>query len=843
MGKNCMVNPTKPNEAYTRAVANHCKAVRAKVSRLPTHEGKDIYDGLRNLAVQCKVPNVRLNVILDGVDGVGGVRGQFLAALASSSYPDVSWTGCGGSAHLCKNGDCKYPRLHSPCLVAAAGPCQVCTSGATGHAHTVVVCPNRQATLTADAEFVFEFEKQLDRAVAISASFMAAVAVQDAQGANAPSASASKPKKGGAAAKGKTTAAKSVMSWLTDAVDAGLAAYYNHGAEGGPSQAEVLLDNRVRHKVVQKLREAQAAPDVEKPTWFPARTLKNMKNESRDWVVPLCDEALSDSHAGFPIADYKTYYPLATKKVGCEVFDGCKVALKPDLNSIKYPDVGVHVVNLHHPHAREQLALHGLPMHVPCSVATCDCVTTKPTKKGELYSTSTAAPFSVLGVNGKEEPLVSGRSVCPKHGVFNHCEHGTLARLPPSLKNHFCVHPENGRAGLMLSKELAPTFEHQMVHGHGFETVVKELRQQRADVLVRRHEEYAVQARLWYAHLDALAGDKVWAELGEERKAARFDKRVQYLLVKDGVDRKLGAVPSFLADDDRAMPSAKTLRHMYLEVAEAQRYVRDATMRGYVAEVAVSLDHSAKKFGTSKWLATLCNEKSQLLSALAVPTTGADKVVRWCTAVSLRDGFTARGNDNAALVVDNVPTGLSEDEHGVPVPYLGKVCEALGLPQSVQDLFHCCQHTTSTANNNCSQYFDELILGLRNVVRVPVARYFNLVKSKLTAPGNKVVVDPIVFARARSFRGMHFAAGEQRWTEEKFDQAVNSGALYYLFTETCNVIPYEHREAANMEVMCAKLVDRLTEVCFQYDAETDTYALLTSPPPLSCNGEKSTLCT
>ena len=834
--KGYMIDPGKTNPKYVGSVRGDAKELRAKISLFPPgHPGTQLYMGLWDVAKEANVPHTRLTQV------IGGARNQVLYALASSTVADASWLGCGGAAASCSGDGCKHPYLHSPAFVAAAGECKKCSTQAHSDAHTILVCPNRLAINGGDTEFVDKLESILVDCISMSEDFMAALAVEEQRAAAAKAKArttgtgTTHKKARRAKAKGSSgdanATANMLSNWIATSVVGPAKAAYNDATKPGVSADDKVIEGRVhqafdrRKKAAKAQGAAAAAPKQKTKSWVTKRTWTNMKNGPHAWSRSLCERAIADSNGG---GKYRTFYADERVREKPQVVDGIKICPNPDLDAVKHPGRGVHIINSAHPHVLEQLELHGMPKHVPCPHAGCDCITHTPAADNRV-STSTASPYTLYGVLGKEEPLVSFRSECPQHGPFNHVEHGSLARLPLSITNSLPIDCVNGRVGLMLSKELAPTFMHQMVHGCGFATVLHQLKQQRADVFVQRHEEYVVQARLRHAQLEALVGDAVWAGLPTERKAARFDVRVEYLLVKDGISRNLGAVPSFLSDDDHLHPSEKTLRDIYVEVAEARRHVRDQTMRGYIARLSVSLDHSANKFGGAKWLATLCNEKSQLLSALAVPSTSAAHVVEWAKAASRRDGFTARGSATSALVVDDMPTNYKEDGSGRPMVFRNTITEAMGLAVTLQDLFHCNQNTSSAANNNSSWYFPRLLLGLRRVVRVPVAKYFNLVKAKLTSKGT--VAEPIVFSRERTFKGVEYGKGVQRWTEAQFEAAVASGAFHYLFTAETNVVPWEHRDPADMDAQVEALIAELTELCFRKDDSTGLYVPVEPPSP------------
>ena len=261
------------------------------------------------------------------------------------------------------------------------------------------------------------------------------------------------------------------------------------------------------------------------------------------------------------------------------------------------------------------------------------------------------------------------------------------------------------------------------------------------------------------------------------------------------------AVAEFIALRGRC----RVLQDVFLEAAEFRRSIRGACIRGVGARSWVGIDHTkttGEKFG-KEWLATLTNELGQLISVLAVNNTKASELLAWCTSIKKRASFVA-GGTGSVLVVDNVPTNFVQED--AADRHKSLACEALGLEAT----FHVMSNTTKFANNDSSQCFKDLILGLRNAVRIPVQKHYDDVK-RASLSGQ------IQFAKPRSWQKDQWSVPEKGLSEIEIARWESTGALHHFFTQDLCIVPYEHLDWAGMDAEFDELKAKLTLACFDVD--------------------------
>ena len=790
--KNCLSIKGGLNEKFKNARTKENRRASRALDKGLDHPGTTLINSIHSLATECHLPQKKRVVLLDNAKALV-VAGLTHAGSEREAFARGSCTAKGCEI------TCVYEHLHDPATHGAV-PCAKCTAGDKSHKpHDRPACPmlnNHDPTVS---QFLLALDDAVGKGIGMSASFQAAVSLEEARlqvdAKAARTASRVRPK-------AKSGSAKQATLSFVKAINTAQARPAAPSTEGAAELAIInaLVDAKAAEMKLEAKAERQAAAA---PVYKHIPSKVKLAERCQTWMFDGVDVAIEDHETNNSSQVLYRATPEAApwRMTG----DGVQLPPKPDPNA-RLRNCKVVCVDFDTPAAKQQMQSHGMA-HVPCKVPGCTAATYQPAAS-KRWTASTSAPTVVSGPDGVVFAATSKMGQCPNHGLFAHMNPVTFQTMPVETTAEYPFEATDVRKTFMPTREFSGVINWAVKHQTGFNTIATAVAARAADVHALHHLEYVSRARVWWNALSAVAGDDAWANLDNDTRSRRVETRAEHVVARSRMRGGEAAVLEF--DTSIWTPSASSLQDVFLEAAEFRRSIRGAYTRGVGASSWVGIDHTkttGEKFG-KEWLATLTNEIGQLMSVLAVDNTKASELLAWCASIKMRASFVA-GGKGSVLVVDNVPTNFVKED--AADQYKSLVCEALGLEATIQDLFHVMSNSTAHANNNSSQYFKVLILGLRNAIRVPVQKHLDDLKRALLSGGIQFAGGP------RSWQKEKWSIPAKGLSEEEFARWQSTGALHHFFTKELCLVPHEHRTAPGMDAEFAKLKAKLEAECFALD--------------------------
>jgi hypothetical protein len=476
-------------------------------------------------------------------------------------------------------------------------------------------------------------------------------------------------------------------------------------------------------------------------------------------------------------SDDSLYLLFPPRNITCRS-DRCSVTnrlLRPRRMDVVQGNRCAKVVDFETPDMKDKLADFG-QASTPCGNAACCGKDGKWDTTPQKNSTKTAAPTIVLDAEGRSTPLVSARSKCLTCGTnFPHFNPTTLERMPPGALNGLDVDPQWARGDVVLSKSLSTPFEYDATTRQGAENCATKTAILGSETYAEDECAYYAHSQTWRTQLEKFASDEAWCELSVSDQIQLAVARAEWLLANELCD----AVEPFGMPCDRNGFSLNVLSPSRLlvslsEVLQARRPELRAQMCEIGAEEWVSLDF-ARRQGQQVgggWLATLTNERGELISSLITSGVKMDaELLAWLEPIGRRENFRAK-----IMVIDNTPPDVERST------WCSRLKETLGLDYVVQDKLHVSKNLSKFFNNTHPRFFKLVIMGWRET--------YSYLDPELEKENDDRLKKGLV-AKDILFRGERVQiTRDMPMTDARIAELKASGAYHELFTaaDSC-VVP------------------------------------------------------